>query len=143
MTNAIHGGQMVLVDGPPLAAPEVTSPQALVHTPQPTIGGTATPESVVTVRLDGSVAGTTRADAQGQWNFTPPTALAEGRHRIVAIATDAVGNISPDSEERNFTFLPVPRSHYGWNCTTAPALPATWALLTLALALRRRRLRSP
>jgi hypothetical protein len=103
MTNAIHGGELVRVDGPPLAAPEVTLPGAFVNTPKPVIGGMAKPGNTVVVRLGGAVAGTTRAGTQGEWSFTPPTELAEGLHRIVAIAMDEVGNISPDSEEHHFT----------------------------------------
>jgi N-acetylneuraminic acid mutarotase len=108
MTNAIHGGQLVRVDGPPVAAPEFTSPATFVNTSQPVIGGAAQPGSTVTVWLDGIVAGTTKADVQRKWTFTPDATLAEGLHRIVATATDAVGNISPESEERSFTVDTVP-----------------------------------
>lgn len=232
MTNAMHGGQLVLVDGPPLTAPTVTSPEAVVNTKKPAISGTAKPGSTAVVRLDGAVAGSITTDAQGRWSFTPDTALAEGDHRVVAIATDEVGNLSPDSEERSFTVDTVPpgapevtmpgafsnsrtpviggmaephstvkvwlgddeaqavtvkadavgdwrfvpgtalefgshsvsatatdaagnpsaqathsfaiqQSHDGWNCTTAPALPAIWTLLALALSLGRRGQRHP
>lgn len=229
MANGIHGGQMVLVNGPPPAVPAITSPDEFVNLQRPVIAGTAEPGSTVVVRLNGSVEGKTQADAQGQWSFTPASALAEGLHRAVAIAVDSVGDISPGSEERSFTVDTVPSgapvltapgdfvstqkptiagtaepgskvtvwldhdetkigivevdasgawsftpdtalhegldhtvsafaedaagnrsershrqfsiqmSHYGWNCTTAPAVSATWALLLLALSLGRAR----
>jgi hypothetical protein len=139
MTNALHGGQMVRVDGPPLAAPTVTSPEGIIPRSMPDIGGTAEPGSTVVMRLDGKVSGTARADTQGRWSFTPGTALVDGDHRVVAFTTDAVGNVSPDSEERSFTVnTQEPRSHYGWDCTVAPSLPAIWALVALVLSLSRR-----
>lgn len=108
MVNAIHGGQMLFVDGPPIAAPKITSPEAFVNTPKPVIAGTAESGRTVLVRLDGAVAGTTSATAQGQWSFTPVTALADGLHRVVAVATDEGGNVSLDSEERSFAVDTVP-----------------------------------
>ncbi|WP_414640738.1 MYXO-CTERM sorting domain-containing protein [Archangium sp.] len=51
-----------------------------------------------------------------------------------------MGNISGEARHP----FAIQKSHYGWNnCSTAPAIPATWALLVLGLALRRRRLKSP
>ncbi|AKJ04825.1 Branched-chain amino acid ABC transporter, amino acid-binding protein [Archangium gephyra] len=135
VTNAIHGGRLVLVNGPPLAAPRVTSPEASVQTLTPTISGTAKAGVTVVVSLDGAVVGTPKTDAQGKWNFTPDTALALGRHDIVAIATDEVGNISPESTHQ----FAIQRSHYGWSCATTPASSATWALLALVWSLGRRR----
>src|SRR5262249_15013291 len=88
MANAIHGGQMLFVEGPPLAAPELTSPEAFVNSPKPVIAGTAEPGRKVIVRLDGAVAGTASATAQGQWSFTPVTALVDGPHRVAAVSTD-------------------------------------------------------
>ncbi len=108
ITNGLHGGQLVRVDGQPPAAPELTLPLALVNTSTPVIGGTAMPDSTLTVWLDDAVVGTTRANAQGQWSLTPGTALAEGLHRGRATVTDAIGNISPASEEHPFTVDTVP-----------------------------------
>jgi N-acetylneuraminic acid mutarotase len=125
------------------SAPEVNVPESF-NTQTPTIAGTAEPNSTVTVYLDKNktVAETVEADAAGTWSFTPAAALEFGSYVIFATATDAAGNISPDSTKHTFAIY-IERSHYGWSCTTAPALPVTWALLALGLLLRRRRLRSP
>ncbi|REG20478.1 galactose oxidase-like protein [Archangium gephyra] len=107
MTNAIHGGRLVHVDGS-LSAPELDSPGAFVNTRKPAIGGTATPGATVRVWLDGSPVGTAPADARGQWSFTPDTVLAEGLHQAWARATDEVGNVSPDSAKRDFEVDTLP-----------------------------------
>jgi large repetitive protein len=129
-----------MLDTVPPAAPELHSPKAIVNTRKPTIGGTAEAESTVTVWLDGMDVGTALADETGTWHLTPATALAEGRHRAVAIAMDNAGNTSQPSAEYAFT---IPKGNYRWSCATAPAFPVTWALLALAWALRRRPPGSP
>ena len=122
--------------GPP-DAPEVNSPEAFIDTHRPVIGGTAEVGSTVTVVLDGLDAGTSVADATGTWRFTPAMTLAGGDHMVVATAKDQAGNSSPYSAQHSFI---IRKSHYGWNCTSTPSLPATWALLILALSLSKRRL---
>ena len=109
MTNAIHGGQLVLVNGPPLEEPTVSAPGAgaLVNTTRPTIHGTAEAGSTVTVWLDGAKAGTTTA-VGGTWEFVPPMPLAQGIHQIKVTAMDVVGNVSHFSGERSFTVDSVP-----------------------------------
>jgi hypothetical protein len=91
--------------------------------------------STVTVWLDGTVAGKAAPDEAGSWSLTPTQALAEGSHLVVATAEDEAGNTSLPSAEYSFI---IPRSHYGWSCTTAPTLSASWALWVLAMFLRRR-----
>ena len=221
-TSAAHS---FTVDTVPPGAPIVNAP-VLVNMPKPTIGGTADPNSTVIVRLDGVTAGTTQANEHGNWTSPSINELSEGLHRVVAIAKDSAENVSPDSEEYNFTvdttppgapvvispepsvdtftpiirgtvepgnmvkvwlgndeklaeeatvdttgdwrFIPstaldfgnhtvsavavdaagnpsdpaqrrfsIQKSHYGWGCTTAPAVPVTWALLLLVLSLRK------
>ncbi|WP_224366229.1 adventurous gliding motility protein AgmC [Hyalangium versicolor] len=130
------------VDTSPPAVPVVTSPGSSVDTETPIIGGTAEADSRVSVWLDGNEAKaafiTTRED--GTWSFTPTTRLSLGRHLVTAIAMDEVGNTSLPPAEYSFA---IQKSHYGWGCTTAPAFPATWALLLVASAFRSRWLKSP
>lgn len=64
---------------------------------RPTVQGTAQPGSIVTVFADGKVLGTTKADANGNWSFTPANDLAEGLRNLSASATDAIGNTSPQT----------------------------------------------
>ncbi|WP_249039679.1 Ig-like domain-containing protein, partial [Archangium gephyra] len=132
------------VDTEAPAPPRVTAPEdgSFISNPKPTLGGLAEAGSTVTVWLDGKeIPGTDIVvDEEGNWSFVLTTALGPGHHEVKARATDAIGNISQLSEEYSF-FLK--KSHYGWSCTTAPASPASWALLALVLSLGRRRLRPP
>ncbi len=67
-----------------------------------TLFGTAEPGSTVTVYRDGSTTVVTvTANLTGDWNATPT--LDDGTYHLTATATDAAGNISPASNEFNFT----------------------------------------
>ena len=61
----------------------------------PTLAGTTEANSVVTIRDNGTVIGTTTSDGSGNWSFTPSPALGEGNHALTATVTDAAGNVSP------------------------------------------------
>jgi outer membrane protein OmpA-like peptidoglycan-associated protein len=69
---------------------------------QPTFGGQSEPNSVVTIFINGVPVGTATADAMGQYSFTPAAPLAEGAYGARASATDAVGNLGPETEPLNF-----------------------------------------
>lgn len=60
----------------------------------PALSGTAPANSTVTIYNDGVVLGSVVADDEGNWNFTPTTALADGPHSLTVTATDAAGNVS-------------------------------------------------
>jgi hypothetical protein len=106
------------VDLTPPGAPVVTSPAngSSTHDTTPTYTGTAEPGSTVTVTVDGTVVGTTTADASGNWSVTPTTPLPEGSHSVTAAATDAAGNTGPQSNTNTFTVD-----------LTAPAAPVVTA----------------
>lgn len=70
---------------------------------RPTISGTAEANSIVTVYIDGTPAGTVRTDGSGNWSFTPGSDLADGLHRITATATDTAGNTSGQTAAWNIT----------------------------------------
>ena len=61
----------------------------------PTLAGVTEADSVVTIRDNGTVIGTTTSDENGNWSFTPAPALGEGSHSLTASITDNAGNISP------------------------------------------------
>ncbi|MDR2309719.1 MAG: Ig-like domain-containing protein [Brucellaceae bacterium] len=63
---------------------------------RPTFYGTAEANSTVRVYVGGVEIGTAKADASGNWNFTPAAdkALTEGTHVITFKAMDAAGNLS-------------------------------------------------
>ncbi|MBN1207421.1 MAG: hypothetical protein JXB05_21265, partial [Myxococcaceae bacterium] len=125
------------VDTEPPTAPVVTSPEDSLDTPTPIIRGTADPNTTVKVLLsiDGANAEEVPVALTGDWRFIPTTALDFGNHTVSAIAEDKAGNRSEPSL-RQFS---IQKSHYGWSCTTAPAVPAAWALLLLAFCLGRLR----
>ncbi|VFS60660.1 HYR domain [Leminorella grimontii] len=70
----------------------------------PTINGKAEAGAVVTI-FDGedNPIGSTTADDNGDWHFTPDEPLGEGEHELTAIATDAAGNNSPTSTAFDLT----------------------------------------
>ncbi len=85
-------------------APVVVTPAdgSTISDNTPEYTGTAEPGSTVTVIVDGTPVGTTTADANGDWTFTPTEGLAAGSHTVMATATDEAGNISPDSNTNTF-----------------------------------------
>ncbi len=120
-------------------APVIIAPGAFTDSRTPVIRGIAERNSTITVWFDGntSQAATTQAGPNGEWFFTPTTALDIRSHLVFASATDAAGNLSPTSRH-SFT---LQRSHYGFGCSSGQASPATWALLLLTGSLARRSLR--
>ncbi|WP_186070171.1 Ig-like domain-containing protein [Burkholderia gladioli] len=64
----------------------------------PTLSGKAEAGAIVVVRDGRDVIGSSVADGQGKWSFTPGSALAEAEHVFTVIAWDAAGNSSVPSE---------------------------------------------
>jgi len=89
----------------PNPPPVITTPQdgAMLSTRTPSIGGTASAGVTVTVKLNGTVLGTTTANAQGSFSLVPATPLMPGTYSAVATATNATGNVSADSNTVTFT----------------------------------------
>ncbi|MBL8919942.1 MAG: hypothetical protein JNJ54_13835 [Myxococcaceae bacterium] len=89
----------------PNPPPVITTPQdgAMLSTRTPSIGGTASPNVTITVRLNGNVLGTTMSNAQGSWSLTPTTPLMPGTYSAVATATNVTGNVSANSNTVVFT----------------------------------------
>ncbi|SUX80093.1 large repetitive protein [Citrobacter youngae] len=99
----------VIVDTLIPSAPSIVTVTDDVGTPQsltsgqltndntPTLAGVTEADSVVTIRDNGAVIGTTTSDENGNWSFTPAPALSEGNHSLTATVTDGAGNISPAS----------------------------------------------
>ncbi|WP_405280032.1 Ig-like domain-containing protein [Cobetia sp. Ld8] len=69
----------------------------------PTLTGSAEIGSTVTVTHNGEVIGTTIADSNGSWRFTPDTEFADGEHVFSVTATDEAGNVSVPSGEFTLT----------------------------------------
>ncbi|WP_181885168.1 Ig-like domain-containing protein [Pontibacter diazotrophicus] len=86
-------------------APVVAGPAsgAFLNIAKPVISGTAEAGSEVSITVNGTAIGTVTAASNGAWSLIPTAALAEGRHRVTAKATDAAGNSSPNSTTTSFT----------------------------------------
>jgi MYXO-CTERM domain-containing protein len=107
----------------------------------PTFTGTAPPGSTVTILLNGTPVGTTTADANGNWSFTPTTPLADGQYVLTVTATDASGNVSQPSAPVNFTVdtaeepLPGDKDFLGdgLGCASTAGDPSALTMMGLAL----------
>lgn len=58
---------------------------------RPTLSGTAQANTIINLYNNGVLMGSTTADSNGLWNFTPSGALSEGNHAFTATATNANG----------------------------------------------------
>ncbi|WP_299820570.1 Ig-like domain-containing protein [uncultured Pontibacter sp.] len=87
------------------AVPVITAPaeNALLSNNKPSITGTAEANATVTIFNRTTQLGTVKAAANGNWNFTTASALAEGELQITAKATDEAGNTGDASSVRRFT----------------------------------------
>ncbi|WP_462105447.1 retention module-containing protein [Campylobacter concisus] len=66
----------------------------------PTFKGTAEAGSTIVLKNGNDIINKdiiVKADANGNWEFTPKSPLAEGEYNVVAIATDKAGNVSNPS----------------------------------------------
>jgi hypothetical protein len=95
----------VTYDNTSPAAPVLMTPAdgSSTNDATPVISGTAEANSTVTVRIDGSVAGTTSADSSGNWTFTLSSPLSVGSHTVYAVTADSAGNVSTNSNSNTFT----------------------------------------
>ncbi|POT56297.1 Ig-like domain repeat protein [Citrobacter amalonaticus] len=57
----------------------------------PTLNGTAQANATIAIYNNGTLLGTTTANASGAWSFTPGSNLTEGTHAFTATATNANG----------------------------------------------------
>ncbi|AWH88932.1 Ig-like domain-containing protein [Limnobaculum parvum] len=69
----------------------------------PTFEGKAEAGSVVTVYDKGSAIGSTKADMDGKWSFTPSESLTDGDYTFSTKVTDKAGNTGVASPEVNIT----------------------------------------
>ena len=66
--------------------------------PTPTLAGKAEAGSTVIIYDNGQKMGTTTADKNGGWTYTPSTPISEGKHDFTVDATDKAGNTSAKSD---------------------------------------------
>ncbi|MFC4763107.1 Ig-like domain-containing protein [Dyella koreensis] len=83
---------------------------------RPQLQGTAAADSLVTIYDNGNPVGTTHANEQGVWTFTPDAALSDGTHSLVAV-TD--GQASAPFVVNIDTHVPAPVIDYGFDAVGA------------------------
>ncbi|WP_235893760.1 Ig-like domain-containing protein, partial [Limnobaculum xujianqingii] len=66
---------------------------------KPTIFGTGDAGNIITIYDNGKVIGSAVVGADGNWSFTPETALSEGAHKIIITQTNPEGQISSPSDD--------------------------------------------
>ncbi|EGT4257078.1 BapA prefix-like domain-containing protein [Citrobacter amalonaticus] len=71
------------------------SPNQSTNDTRPTLNGTAEPGATLTFTDNGTVIGSLVAGPDGNWTFTPTTALTNGAHTLAVTATDTAGNVGP------------------------------------------------
>jgi MYXO-CTERM domain-containing protein len=126
-------------------APVITGPENNTVTDDntPAFTGTAPPGNTVTIILNGTPVGTTTADANGNWSFTPTTPLEDGPYELTVTATDPAGNVSAPSSPVRFTVEtevapPLPEGDKdflgdGLGCASTAGDPSALAMMGLAL----------
>ena len=93
-----------IIDTAAPTAPVVATPahQSTVRTRTPRYSGTAEAGSTVVVSVDDREVCTAVADMNGAWECTGTSPLADGDHHVAAVATDAAGNVSAQSNVNRF-----------------------------------------
>jgi len=82
--------------------------------PTPTLAGKAEAGSTVVIYDNGQKAGSTTADKDGNWTYTPTSPINEGPHEFEVTATDKAGNTSAKSDPFDITT--------DYTAPTAPAI---------------------
>ncbi len=108
-TSPASAIRTITFDTTPPAKPVVTAPVGASTTSDntPTISGTAEPNSIVEVFVDGNSIGTVTANGSGQWTTTAPS-LTDGIHNVTAQATDGASNTSVPADSVIFTVDTTP-----------------------------------
>ncbi len=75
---------------------------------RPTLSGSGEAGTLITIYDGDTVTGTVVVGDDGQWSFTPETALAEGEHTLTFTATDPAGNVSQPSAPVTFVVDTTP-----------------------------------
>ncbi|WP_044218199.1 Ig-like domain-containing protein [Chitinophaga pinensis] len=98
--GSVAAQSLIVIDGNPPPAPVIIVPgsNAVFTQRDMMISGLAEPNTRVTIYIDGKVLTTVTTDASGSWTtMITPTNVADGNHNLRATATDAAGNMSPQS----------------------------------------------
>ncbi len=86
----------------------ISDSDGITNDTTPTLQGTAGANDIVTVFLNGTIAGTTTANSAGSWSFTRTTALSDGSYTFTSRAVNEVGNTSALSAAFNVVIDTLP-----------------------------------
>lgn len=108
-----------------------------VTTSKPTIKGTGTPESTVTIVLSGglSVTGVTTTSSSGNWQYTVNTPLSDGSYTLSATEQNLDGSTRSISSTFSVNTTPVPVTGRGETTFILLSAAAAFLILGLGLAL--------
>ena len=138
LQSAASAAIIFKIDTAPPSAPTLTGPTGTTSNNKPTLSGVA--EANSTVKLyNGSTAtpfATVTAGLNGQWSFTPTTALTDGSYSVTAKATDPAGNTSVASTALTFTVSTVVTTPatMTWNGTQASGFEQTASMTSKTLS---------
>ncbi|WP_336786121.1 OmpL47-type beta-barrel domain-containing protein [Paenibacillus sp. MMO-177] len=106
--------EKVRIDRTPPLLPVVLTPKdnETISDNAPVFSGTAEPDSIITVMLDGSLMPAVTAEGNGEWKYKPVPALTDGMHYAEIGIKDPVGNEAAQTVNLVFTVD-----------STAPAAP--------------------
>lgn len=103
-SSELQGGQTFTVDTTPPVEPigvaiiadgVTVGNSEQISNAQPTFSGMAEAGATVSISTaEGTLIGTTQVSASGEWQYTPPSPLANGSYDFYATVTDAAGNPS-------------------------------------------------
>ncbi|WP_177222696.1 Ig-like domain-containing protein [Chitinophaga sp. YR627] len=99
-TSAPSATLNLKIDTQAPTVPTITTAKNPTNDNTPDVSGTAEANSTVTIYIGGTSAGTTTADASGNYTFTLP-AQVDGIYAVTATSTDAAGNTSVPSATLN------------------------------------------
>jgi hypothetical protein len=92
----------------------ITRPRSgeVITTNRPTISGTATAQSTITITIESTnpITGSAVANSAGNWSFTPDTALAEGTHTLTVVSRTPSGTTSTVTRTFNVSTGSIPVS---------------------------------
>ncbi|WPG35934.1 Ig-like domain-containing protein [Variovorax sp. EBFNA2] len=91
-----------------VGAPHMLQPGETTNDTKPTLSGTAQANHTVKFYDGSTYLGETVADANGQWTFTPKSALTDGAHGITATSSSPLGQTSGASDAWNFVIDTTP-----------------------------------
>ncbi|MBU9843762.1 Ig-like domain-containing protein [Rahnella ecdela] len=97
-----HATDLVLIDDTNAFNIEIQNDKS-THDNTPTYTGKAEAGSTVIISDNGKIIGSATVSEEGNWSFTPESALVDGSHIFTTVVVDSAGNKSDESAALHFT----------------------------------------